>query len=1460
MRNKKAIKQLWKKALSLSLSVTLVAGSCSLSGMTRTVNAAETETEAGSDTSANTAENTLKDSGLDYDYARALQYSMYFYDANMCGTGVSANTRFSWRGDCHTYDAQVPLQPMDAKENGTNLSQEFIDKYKDILDPDGDGCVDVAGGFHDAGDHVKFGMPENYSAATLGWGYYEFRASYTALGQDTHIETLLRYFNDYLMKCTFRDADGAVIAHCYQVGDGDIDHSYWEAPEVDSMARPAYFLTGDKPQTDYVVSAAASLTINYLNFKDTDPQYAAKSLDYAKALWDFANSHDKELSDNGDGPKAYYYSNKWEDDYCWAGAWLYLATGDETYLDQVLPLIDYYAPSGWCYCWNDMWSGAILLLGEIDKTHPELDLQNKYREVQGKTKYEDADFWLQVDKAIETWMKNYTTPGGYAFLSVWGSARYNTAMQLVTLVREKYIGDGTSEYAKWAESQMKYIMGDNPLNRCYIVGYNEKSVRFPHHRAASGLLEAEDPRDQKHVLYGALAGGPDGKDQHNDTTADWIYNEVTIDYNAAFVGACAGLYHFFGTPEMAVTPDFPPVEQHSDEEGGGKDYWVEAFAVDDLSTDGAKSGVTKISLKVMTDAPEARKDISVRYFFNTSEVAKVDGLEVKDLYDQARAEVEEFDGATIAGPIKYDKLEDTYYAEIKWDGYAIANSGKKYQFRMGMYWGDTWDPTNDYSYQDLPVLTDNEMFGNGNEKRTERICVYADGVLVGGIEPDGTKPEGTLPQEPSKPSTPTTPQKPSAPSTPSASSQESEPTKPQKPSEGETENQPSKGSEAQPSQGTIPSVENPSVENPGAEKPSAENPSVEKPSTGNPSAGKPSVGKPSDEPAVPVQPSNDETPSAVNPPSSEQKPSGQGSTSEQPGQEPSVVSQPSEESKPSVTSQPSKEPDPSKNSGTEPGVTPQPSENPTPQPSQVPSTMPSREPSAIPSQTPSTIPSQIPSVIPSQVPSAIPSQSPSVIPSQEPSTTPSQVPSTTPSQTPSAAPSQGDISVRGVVITTPELVLKVGESNKLKCIVVPQNATNQNITWSTKDTDIISIDAKSGEVTARAVGQASVTATSEDGAKTSTCIVNVQKQENGSNEIALKEMILKQETAEIEVKQTVQIEPLFSPSNATNCDVNYTVEDTEIASVDKNGFVTAKKAGSTVIYVVTADGKISRNFILTVKDAKSDNSSDTSIAVEGISVDPTTWHMYVGAEKQLNAYIRPINATNQKVVWTTKDNKVLQVLQDGTIRALQAGTATVTVMSQDGGFKASCDVVVEEEPIAVEEIEVSKETMTVTVGKSSTLTAEVSPTDADNTELSVKSNGSSIKVTREDDTTFKVKGVKPGTATITFTAKADKNITKKVTVKVAPAKVSSLKKRSCTNKQAVISWKSQTGVSGYEISLYDKKTKKRKTVGTTKKNTYTLKKLKSKNGYKVKVRAYYKKGSTKIYGSYSSETTFTTKK
>ncbi len=731
----------------------------------------------------------VQDSGLDIDYARALQYSLYFYDANMCGDTVDNDSRLSWRGNCHTYDAHVPMVKWDglttaSSKGGTNLDESFMKTYADVLDPDGDGTIDVAGGFHDAGDHVEFGMPENYSAATLGWDYYEFRDVFKKLKQDDHMETILRHFNDYLMKCTFLDDSGKVVAHCYQVGEGNIDHAIWNSPEVDTMPRPAFFLTAEKPQIDYAVSACAALAINYLNFKDTDEEYAAKSLKYAKALWDFTNEaiekigdSTKLLSDNGDGPGAFYGSSKWEDDYCWAAAWMYQATQDASAFDYAVKIFDYYAPSGWCYCWNDMWSGAGVMWAVINQEHPELDLVQKVRDAQGKNQYVFDNFWDDdcVGKCLKTWQQ-LETKGGFAYLNQWGSCRYNTAMQLICLVHDKYTNNGKpGEWAEWAKKQMNYVLGDNDITykeepkyavlagkngthgpRAFIVGYNDNAVKNPHHRAASGLLMAEDAREQRHILWGALAGGPDGKDGHDDATKDWVENEVTIDYNACLPGAAAGLYAFYGTEDMAVTPNFPPEDEKRVYGGGaggegGSGYWVEACGIDSRNDDG--TGAVEVSLKVLSGETTPSKNLTIRYFIDASEVSDPSIIDTKKLYDQSEMEIE---GAkcTVSPLKKYKDSDSIYYVELSWEDCTIVNSGKKSQFSVGFYGkGYTdpethkyivykWDPENDWSYSHMKLGVKEDFFAVDDppEERCDYICVYDDGVLVGGIEPDGSKP------------------------------------------------------------------------------------------------------------------------------------------------------------------------------------------------------------------------------------------------------------------------------------------------------------------------------------------------------------------------------------------------------------------------------------------------------------------------------------------------------------------------------------------------------------------------------------------------------------------------------------------------------------------------------------------------------------------------------------------------
>ncbi len=406
-------------------------------------------------------------------YAKLLQYSLYFYDANMCGNQVSEKCQLTWRGDCHTAD-------------------------------------DVDGGLHDAGDHAMFGLPQGYTASTLGWSYYEFKDSYDALGQTSHFKTISEYFNDFFKASTKLDGSGNVSNFCYQKGDGNEDHSYWGAPEAQSNSRKQFWTSSGA--SDIAAEYAASLAISYLNFGD------AEDLKYAEALYKFSTQYNSIATD---GPTGFYTNSSCRDEQAWAAGWLYLATKNESYKNDCASKQTQYL--GWVHGWENVDLGAACVYAHI------------------------TGDWSKVNG----WIGGQCTSNSYYFLDKWGSARLNASMQFTALVATK---NSSADYSSWCKNQMNYLLGENPANTCFVVGFASNSASKPHHRAASGTSTAEDNSPSKYTLVGALVGGPtDAGGSYQDVRSDYICNEVACDYNAGLVGAAAGLYSIYKTGTLATS-------------------------------------------------------------------------------------------------------------------------------------------------------------------------------------------------------------------------------------------------------------------------------------------------------------------------------------------------------------------------------------------------------------------------------------------------------------------------------------------------------------------------------------------------------------------------------------------------------------------------------------------------------------------------------------------------------------------------------------------------------------------------------------------------------------------------------------------------------------------------------------------------------------------------------------------
>lgn len=239
-----------------------------------------------------------------------------------------------------------------------------------------------------------------------------------------------------------------------------------------------------------------------------------------------------------------------------------------------------------------------------------------------------------------------------------------------------------------------------------------------------------------------------------------------------------------------------------------------------------------------------------------------------------------------------------------------------------------------------------------------------------------------------------------------------------------------------------------------------------------------------------------------------------------------------------------------------------------------------------------------------------------------------------------------------------------------------------------------------------------------------------------------------------------------SPSNADNKKVIWSSSSSSVATVDDRGTVTAIAPGTATITAKSDDGGKTATCAVTV--------NSKVISVESVSLDKTTAEITEGETLTLTATVKPDNATNKKVTWSSSNEEIATV-EDGVVTAKKAGEATITAKTEDGEKTASCSVTVKEKVYPVESVSLDKTEATLEVGETITLIATVSPDNATDKTVTWSSSDESI-ATVEDGV---VTAIGVGSATITAKA-GDKTATCAVTVikKNIPVSGLSLNKES----------------------------------------------------------------------------------
>ena len=341
------------------------------------------------------------------------------------------------------------------------------------------------------------------------------------------------------------------------------------------------------------------------------------------------------------------------------------------------------------------------------------------------------------------------------------------------------------------------------------------------------------------------------------------------------------------------------------------------------------------------------------------------------------------------------------------------------------------------------------------------------------------------------------------------------------------------------------------------------------------------------------------------------------------------------------------------------------------------------------------------------------------------------------------------INVTEVTLDKTELTLTEGEAEALTATVKPDNADNRKVAWSSDKTDVATVDG-AGRVTAVKAGEATVTVTTEDGGKTASCKVTVKAKAVSVTEVTLDRTELTLTEGEAET-----LTATVRPDNADNRKVTWSSDKTDVATVGGDGKVTAVKPGVAVVTVTTEDGGKTATCKVTVK-AKAVNVTE-------VTLDVTELTLTEGETETLTATVKPDNADNRKVTWSSDKTEIATVDGAGRVTAVKAGEAVVTVTTEDGGRTATCKVTVKAKAVNVTDVTLDKTELTLTEGETETLTATVKPDNADNKKVKWSSDKTDVATV---DGSGKVTAVKAGEVVVTVTTEdGGKTATCKVTVK-----------------------------------------------------------------------------------------------
>lgn len=284
------------------------------------------------------------------------------------------------------------------------------------------------------------------------------------------------------------------------------------------------------------------------------------------------------------------------------------------------------------------------------------------------------------------------------------------------------------------------------------------------------------------------------------------------------------------------------------------------------------------------------------------------------------------------------------------------------------------------------------------------------------------------------------------------------------------------------------------------------------------------------------------------------------------------------------------------------------------------------------------------------------------------------------------------------------------------------------VSFVSNDTTVVSV-TDTGVVSALKQGSAVIEMTLTINGKTQKdkCTINVTDKD-------ITFIGYQNESITLEVNEKITPALTILPSDLINNGIEYKIVNTDIADVDAHGAVTGKKAGETILEASYKNLKTSINVIV---------QAEETIKVESITLNCTDIiSLYQGETHQLVYEIKPEDAENKNVIFTSDNKDVATVYPNGLITAQNAGNATITAETEDGKKQASCSVTVNAASVPLESISIDD--VILENGTSKFIQAKITPENAKFSNLKVQQPNDSVTITNADRTLLLVTAKKQG--------------------------------------------------------------------------------------------------------------------